>query len=586
MDIKKVTFIIASSLVLCFMASAQSKLISINEKGKLSYHSYTDKGDLLPDFSFCGYKGGGVAIPHIKVTASISPSPNKEDDTPFIQAVIDKVAKLQPDEDGFRGCILLRKGVYHIASPIRITASGIVLRGEGNNKESGTVLIATSPRKYNVIEVGFNGKAKYITHDVQEIIDKYVPSGTRILHVKNADKHFRTGDDVIVRRPSTAAWIQTIGMDSIAPRPRKGETTWEAFERFRREGKDTDMNGTIQWKPGSKDLTFERKIVSVKKDEITLDIPLTNALQKEFGGGTIYKYRYDKRFTQCGVENLYGMCIYDESVKKSYRGIGEYCCDENHANTFVALRTVENAWVRNVSVEHFDCCVTTTSATKYITGQDLSAINPISQITGGRRYAYHINGGQMCLFQRCYSSHHRHEFVLGATTPGPNAFVDGYGEMTFASSEPHHRWSAGCLWDNIVLKGPSASLMAANRGSMGSGHGWAGAQMVFWNCAAPLILVMQPPTAQNFAIGLQATEVDNSKEARSGAKSTFNSIVNTSMIDMKYKDQPINGTGWTEQTAGTVVPSSLYYYQLRDRLGKSALKKVMDEPQYNKYFNR
>ena len=93
-------------------------------------------------------------------------------------------------------------------------------------------------------------------------------------------------------------------------------------------------------------------------------------------------------------------------------------------------------------------------------------------------------------------------------------------------------------------------------------------------------------TAQNFAIGLQATEVDNSKEARSGAKSTFNSIVNTSMIDMKYKDQPINGTGWTEQTAGTVVPSSLYYYQLRDRLGKSALKKVMDEPQYNKYFNR
>lgn len=58
------------------------------------------------------------------------------------------------------------------------------------------------------------------------------------------------------------------------------------------------------------------------------------------------------------------------------------------------------------------------------------------------------------------------------------------------------------------------------------------------------------PTAQNFATGLQATEVDNSKEARSGAKSTFNSIVNTSMIDMKYKDQPINGTGWTEQTAG------------------------------------
>lgn len=92
MDIKKVTFIIASSLVLCFMASAQSKLISINEKGKLSYHSYTDKGDLLPDFSFCGYKGGGVAFPNIKVTASYQSFAQQRGRYPFYTGRIDKVA--------------------------------------------------------------------------------------------------------------------------------------------------------------------------------------------------------------------------------------------------------------------------------------------------------------------------------------------------------------------------------------------------------------------------------------------------------------------------------------------------------------
>lgn len=584
MNTPKAVSIIISLFILCSISNAQSKLITVNEKGKLSYHSYTPKGDLIPDFSFCGYMGGGVAIPNVKVATSVAPSPNKEDDTPSIQAAIDKIAKLDPDENGFRGGILLKKGIYHIASPIRITTSGIILRGEGDNKENGTVLIATSPKKYNVIEIGNNEKVRYNITDIHNISDEYVPSGTRVVHVKNANKYFRVGDDVIIRRPSTAIWIHTIGMDSIAPRPHTGETTRQAFERFRLEGKNTDMNGTTQWKPGSKDLIFERKIVSVTKDEITIDIPLVNALQKEFGGGEIYKYKYDKRIKQCGIENLYGMCIYDKSVKDNYPKIGEYCSDENHANVFVALRAVENAWVCNVSVEHFDCCVSTSSATKYITGQDLSAINPISLITGGRRYAYYINGGQMCLFQRCYSSHHRHEFVLGASTAGPNAFVDGHGEMSFASSEPHHRWSAGCLWDNVILRGPGASLMAANRGVMGSGHGWAGAQMVFWNCAAPLILVMQPPTAQNFAIGLQTTEVENNKTSAFIRKSAFNSIINASIINLEYKDEPINGNGWTESTTGPATPSTLYYYQLRDRVGELALKKVMTEQQYDKYF--
>lgn len=585
MDIQRITSMIVLSFALCITVEAQSKLISMDKKGRLTYHSYMDKGDLLPDFSYCGYMGGGIPIPDIKVVASVGPSANGEDDTAFIQAVIDQVARLKPNEDGFRGCVLLKKGTYLISSPIRITASGIVLRGEGNTKENGTILIATSPKQYNVIEVGNNGKAKYNAAEARDITDKYVPSGTCVLHVENADKHFSAGDNVIIRRPSTSEWIHAIRMDSIAPRPRKGETTREAFERFRREGKETDMNGTIQWKAGSKDLAFERKIRSVKKNEITLDIPLTNAFQQEFGGGKIYKYTYDKRITQCGVENLYGMCTFDETVKDKYNGLGEYYSDENHANIFIALRTVENAWIRKVSVEHFDCCVATGLGTKYITGQDLSAVHPVSKITGGRRYAYHINGGQMCLFQRCYSSHHRHEFVLGASVAGPNAFVDGRGDMTFASSESHHRWATGCLWDNIILKGPGGSLMAANRGTMGSGHGWAGAQMLFWNCAAPIILVMQPPTAQNFAIGLQSKEVDTDKQTEKERKSTFRSISNASMSDMEYKDEPMNGTGWIESADQPVTPSSLYYYQLRDRLGQQALKKTMTEQQYNKYFN-
>lgn len=584
-----ILFLIFSWILPCH-AHAQSKLVSFDQDGKLVYHPYTTKKDILPDFSHCGYMGGGTAIPDVKIVMTVTPSATDRDDTPIIQAAIDKVAQQKINKKGFRGCILLKKGTYRIASPLRITASGIVLRGEGNDKDSGTVLIATNPQTYSAIEIG-DKKKRRLSNEQYSITDEYVPSGSRIIHVTGADKHFHIGDDIVIRRPSTTKWIHTIGMDSIAPRPQKGETTLEAFKRFQKEGENTNMNGTVQWKAGSKDLLFERKIVSIKGNKITLDIPLTNALQKEFGGGTICKYTFNERIAQCGVENMYGTSLYNKQIKATHNGmkskenpVGEYYSDEKHANIFVNFLAVENAWIKNVSVEHFDCCIQTSTGSKFITAQDLSATNPVSIITGGRRYAYSISGGQMCLFQRCYASHHRHQFVLGACVAGPNVFVDGKGDMSFASSEPHQRWSTGCLWDNITLKGPAASLIAGNRGNMGSGHGWAGAQMIFWNCTAPLILVMAPPTAQNFAIGLQVDQTINNEQALKNRKATFNSISKASMVDMDFKNKPIEGNGWIESDTTAVLPLSLYYHQLRDRLGMTVLKNVMTEEQLQKFF--
>ena len=565
---------------------AQSRLVYVNDEGRLAYRPYTEQGDVIPDFSYCGYRQGGVSIPEVKVAVTIEAPSGTEDDTPMIQAAIDSVAKRLPDREGFRGCVLLKRGTYRIARPIRIHTDGIVLRGEGQG-DDGTVLLATSPRKYTVIEVGNRNVRPRPASERYAITDRYVPSGSRVIHVDNAEKRFKAGDDVIVRRPSTAQWIHETGMDSIAPRPRKGETTREAFLRFRREGAKADMNGTKQWKPGSRDLLFERKITKVEGDEITLDVPLVNALQAEFGGGSVYKYTYEGRIARCGVERLSGKSLFDRSVKGRHEALrsrenptGEYFADESHADIFVDMTAVENAWIRNVSATHFDCCAQLSAGCKYVTGQDLEAREPVSRITGGRRYAYHIRGGQLCLFQRCRGDRHRHQFVVGSGVAGPNAFVDGEGETNLASSEPHHRWSAGCLWDNITLTGHRSSLMAANRGCMGSGHGWAGAQMVFWNCAAPLVLVMQPPTAQNFAIGLRRDRIDDGPLTAKGRKATFNSIVNASMAtDMAYRNEPMNGTGWTESPDKPVSPGSLYYRQLLDRLGTEAVRNVMTSKQ-------
>ncbi|KAA6344970.1 hypothetical protein EZS27_007434 [termite gut metagenome] len=575
---KKNTWLILSFLFNVWILSAQetnpvsySKLVYPDANGKLVYKPYTAKGDILPDFSWCGYKGGGVAIPEVSVVAVVDAVDESTDDSPRIQAVIDSVARLTPDANGFRGTIRFKKGLYRIASPLRITSGGIVLRGDGDDKDNGTILLATTPNQYNVIELGIKSKIKPDERSKREITDVYVPSGSRVIHIKGASSIYKKGDAIVVQRPSVAEWIHAIGMDSIAPRPLKGETTYDSFLRYRKTGEKTNLNGTVQWKPGSKDLYFERTIVDIKGDEIILDIPLTNALQKEYGGAIVYRYEIPGRIAQCGVEDVYGMSVYDPAIQKKDNYIGMYACDENHANNFVYFNAVENAWVRNVTVEQFDCCVWTTHFSRFITGEDLAAISPVSEITGGRRYAYSV-GGQQCLFQRCYSSHHRHEFVLAASVAGPNAFVDGYGEMTFASSEPHQRWAAGCLYDNITIKGPGGSLLSVNRGWFGSGHGWAGAQIIFWNCSAPVIMVMQPPTAQNFAIGTHGEIKDEWVE--NSRNSTIYSINNVSRSHFEYQNYQSVGDGWIESPGNAVNPQSLYYKQLEDRLGTDAVKQV------------
>lgn len=85
---------------------------------------------------------------------------------------------------------------------------------------------------------------------------------------------------------------------------------------------------------------------------------------------------------------------------------------------------------------------------------------------------------------------------MGARVAGPNAFVFcTTGKNSYASSEPHHRWSVAGLFDNV-----EAPIALQNRLNMGSGHGWSGANYVAWNCRGSMIC-QQPPTAQNYCFG-------------------------------------------------------------------------------------
>ena len=106
-----------------------SKLVYPGPDGRLVYVP-DEKGNIIPDFSHCGYMGGGVALPDVPVVLTIYPQ-TQGDDTARLQAAIDEVSARALGANGFRGTLLLKRGKYRIGGTLQIRASGVVLRGEG-----------------------------------------------------------------------------------------------------------------------------------------------------------------------------------------------------------------------------------------------------------------------------------------------------------------------------------------------------------------------------------------------------------------------------------------------------------------------
>ncbi|MBC5603929.1 pectate lyase [Bacteroides difficilis] len=558
--------------IICLLLSSQvvaqhlekSSLLSVDERGKIHYSAYTEKGDILPDFSYCGYKGGGVSFPVAVNKIILYPDIHSTDDTQRIQQAIDSVASMKADKHGMRGAVLLKRGVYRLASSLFLKASGVVLRGEGC-QENGTVLIATAPKQYTLIQVGSFKKLKKKSRSYS-ILDKYVPSGTTKIQVEQAYK-FKPGDKVVVERIGNEAWIDFMGMNRIAPRWENiSNLSIEKVEEYRRKGKlsadGKKYDATVQWQEVSKNIRFERTVNEVMGSNLIIDIPITTAFQKEYGGGVVYKYEYEDRPENIGIENLRAVSEYNKEITENLSYLKNYPADEKHGWTFLNMNTCENVWAKDLICDAFAFGYITKPGCKYATIQGCSFIDPVSLIEGGRRYGFCF-GGQLGLVERCYSRNGRHDFVLAATVAGPNAFVECKSEYAHAASEPHQRWATGCLWDNCEVTGPMGYFSISNRGNYGTGHGWAGAQMVLWNCKADLVVLMSPPTAQNFAVGTCASQTEWATPEH--LQILVERLNKVSGNNFQYHGLPVVGDGFIELQNKLAEPRSLYYKQLENR---------------------
>lgn len=467
---KKLSIIFIGLCLLSIQVMAQTgttSWLSIGPDGKLKYNPDA-KGNVIPDFSAVGYKNGEVAIPTAAVVKTISAVSG--DNTANIQNAINAVAALPMNAEGIRGALLLKAGTYNINNTVYIRSSGVVIRGEGN----GTILMATKTSQYSLITVTGSGGFSANTSTSKKIQGTYIPIGAKTFTLP-AGHGFVPGDDVMLQRKPNQAWINMLGMNVLSQIP-------------------CDNGGcNTDWTPAEYTINYLRKIVAVNGNTITLDAPNVDVIDSKYAEGFIMKYTWSGKIENSGVENLY--------IDSKYTNAN----DENHGWHGVSFSNSKNGWVKNVEVHHFGyAAVTVNESAAWISILNCKNIDPISQTIGGRKYSFNING-QRNLVKNCSTKGGRHDYVTGAQTAGPNAFVNSTAVSQQADIGPHHRWGTGALFDNI--KG-DFEQNAQNRLGYGTGHGWSGAQTMYWNCTSPTFRIHNPTQHINWAIGCKGTVTD------------------------------------------------------------------------------
>ena len=481
--------------------------VTMGGDGKLRYDC-TSGGDRIVDFSHAGYGGGGVRLPAVAVCTEVAPSGG--DDSAAMQAALDAVGAL-PLKDGVRGAVLLRPGTFRCAQQLTLARDGVVLRGAGAGKD-GTVIEMTGVAHICVSIAGERLRfPKENSAASIPITDAYVPSGATSFSVKDA-RGLAAGDEVLIRRLATAQWIHFMGMDKLV---RSGQPQ--------------------TWMKNDSPLTVERSIRAVQGNRVTLDVPLTDALDARFlapGTAVVIKTTRPKRLTHCGLESL-------RIVSPPPSGTLT-----EHNNDAAALDNCEDCWIKDVAMFNTLGNVKVGAGARRITLEDIHAEHAATIEKGAGYPADFSVSGQQVLIQRCTSSGDGSFYVA---TLNSSATLNVALNCTFRGKggiQPHMHWSTALLIDSCQL--PDGRIEFVNRRTSGSGHGWAIGWAVAWNCAAKTLTMEQPPGALNWCIGCTGAFGKNS--AQSGP--------------------------WLLAHGKPVTPPSLYLAQLRERLGESALKNI------------
>lgn len=487
---KKISFLL---IFIINFSALQAQKQSIEVKNDKLIYLQDEKGNRVLDFSFCGYQNSATEIPVYPGVVELQAVAG--DNATRIQRAIDYVSGLKPDKNGIRGAILLQPGDYHLEKSLRIYTSGVVLRGKDKNT---TRLIKTGYDRGAIIYL--EGKSDLQFKDTFETNFSYLPVNQTQIELKSV-AGLTVGEQIKIERKSTKEWIASLGCDEYG-----------------------GGISALGWKAGDLDIQWDRTITAINGNVITIQAPMSYALDAKWGKINVYSYHHAGRIQACGIENLSLESAYNTNNAK----------DEDHCWTGIYAENAIDCWVRQINFKHLaGSAVALNAGTTQITVEDCISKDPISEIGGHRRNTFQTEG-QLNLFQRCVSYQGIHDFSAGYAAPGPNAFVQCEAIESQGFSGSTSSWSCGLLFDIVNIDGND--LIFKNMGQDKNGTGWNTANSLFWQCSAAEIACYSPDNeAMNRAYGCWAQ---------------------------------FSGNGEWVESNNHIQPRSFFYAQLADRLSK------------------
>ncbi|KAI1459127.1 hypothetical protein F4805DRAFT_102499 [Annulohypoxylon moriforme] len=436
------------------------------------------RGDHLPDFSFCGYHSSDVALPSATRPSTTTIKASSKDQTSDIQAALNKVSAAGG------GVVELGPGTFKISPGLSIP-NGTTLRGSGVG--STHLSVSKLNDKIPLISLG-NGTAKNVKPlSTNAITDSYVGIGASTVTVKDT-KGLKVGQTVFVNRAATAKWIRYDGMADLT---RKGRP-----QQWIKEG-------TLIQQP--------RVIGAIKGNKVTLTVPLTDSLDKNYMSPYLAPYTAPSTASEIGLENL--SITLKPSCSGKALGNDNGCKSEAIS---VSPWTVDS-YIRSVNVTGFNTFIQVAYNSSRITldhvglfrdrNTDNKAGYPADIAIMGSQILVQDSGQYGIKTAKAFS------VVTQPGSPGPNAIVRHVVQAPdLQQIYPHQRWAHGLLADDT-----DTGVIYQNRNNAGSGHGWAISGGVAWNVRGG-VTIQSPPLGVNFGIGVTGKIKDSNGTMVSSGK--------------------------------------------------------------------
>ncbi|ORZ09772.1 hypothetical protein BCR41DRAFT_388277 [Lobosporangium transversale] len=520
-------------------------------KSPLGYLAYNRQGDRIMDFSMVGWNEGNTDIPDAKqdvpVLERVQPRPaagndsDQGDDTDRIQQAINRVSQttgglVQGLDVVPKGALVLEKGIYRISRPLKIRASGILFRGD---PAGGSRIVCqwepTGPR-YAIEILGEEDIMMQNTN--VPIVADYIPVGSFYLSLDPTffdDSGLAVGDQVVVTRVGNKRWIEDIGMDHF----------------------DTNKKGVRPWRKMQAKMYRTIRSLNSQTGVVQLDAPLPISIRRQYGGGFVTKYK-DNKIRALGIQYL-DMVFpknigrkTEDMLDETGRGSKDYrFSHEIFSNYAFRIDSVCHMYITHVTSAYFHNFISVGTNVHHLTMDSVVHSYPNDMLSG--QSAFQLSG-QLVLIKNSLSQGSFHFFVDISHVMGPTVFhrsqTINIGKpreplpLKFAPGEigPHMKFCTGILVDQVATDG---AIKIINRGDMGTGQGYSGANSVIWNSRAREgILTHRSTGFQNFVIGSEVLEAEDR--------------------------MPWESHGWKEHLGNEVYPGSLYLRQLEDRLERIA----------------